>query len=196
MVNTPKYEYGRIDKLDKELRKTGTPEGLIGEIMAGGEGIRRGTSPAQKAAWMGEAMRRMERLLDLDTCHAIREGCACCLGGKRLKLAKQIATSHQTLEDRISAASETKMVFGHDVSLQGDGKVLVRFQPDDLPQYRCVCLPAAAEPLPITYCYCCAGHVKHHLQTALGRPLAIRVRSSALSSGGKAPCTFVAALIG
>ena len=69
--------------------------------------------------------------------------------------------------------------------------MLVRFQPEDKPPYRYPCLPEAVEPLPITYCYCCGGHVKHHLGIALGRELAVEVRSSILSSGGKKPCRFL-----
>ncbi len=38
------------------------------------------------------------------------------------------------------------------------------------------------------------GHVKHHLQIALGRKLVGTVRSSALSSAGKKPCAFVFAV--
>ena len=69
--------------------------------------------------------------------------------------------------------------------------MLVCFAPEGQEHYRCVCLPKAREPLPVTYCYCCEGHVKHHLQAALGRKLAGVVRSSALSSGGAKPCTFL-----
>lgn len=64
----------------------------------------------------------------------------------------------------IAAANNTPFVFGHSVSLEADGRVLVSFAPDNLEQYRCVCLPKASEPISITYCYCCGGHVKHHLQ--------------------------------
>ena len=184
------YEYGRIGKLAESLEEAGIPQDIVDQIMEGGKSVRRGTSPAKKADWMRVAMRRMNRLLDRETRRAVREACACCLGGKRLALSKKIASERETLEDRVSAANETKFVFGHSVELQDDGSVLVRFSPEGLEEYRCVCLPKATEPLPITYCYCCGGHVKHHLQIALGRSLACMVRSSALSSGGKKPCTF------
>jgi len=71
-----------------------------------------------------------------------------------------------------------------------NGEILVRFAPEGLDRYRCVCLPKAEKPLPITYCYCCGGHVKHHLQIALGRNLDCTVLSSALSSAGQRPCKF------
>ena len=136
-------------------------------------------------------MYRMDSLLDKDTRHAVREACACCLGGKRQDLVKAIAKKGGTLEERIQAANEARMVFGHSVSLQEDGRILVCFSPEGLANYRCVCLPQAKEPLPITYCYCCGGHVKHHLQIATGRSLELTVKSSSLSSGGRRPCTFL-----
>ncbi len=48
--------------------------------------------------------------------------------------------------------------------------------------------------LSTTYCYYCGGEVRSHLSTALGRKLKVQVRSSALSSGGTCPCTFLLSL--
>lgn len=186
-----KYEYGRIAKLAESLEKHGVSQEIIEQIMEGGEEIRKGSTGEERAAWMKEAMLRMGRLLDKETWQPVREDCACCLGGKRQELVKAIAKKGGTLEERVKAANEAKLVFGHSVTLQEDGQVLVRFAPEGLEHNRCVCLPKAEEPLPISYCYCCGGHVKHHLQTALGRKLALTVRSSALSSGGRKPCTFL-----
>lgn len=185
------YEYGRIAKLAESLEKAHIAPETMAEILSGGEAIRQSTSPEVKAEWFNGAMQRMNRLLDRETRCSVREGCACCLGGKRLKLSKEIARQHATLEERVAAANETRFVFGHSVTLQEDGRVLVSFAPDGLAHYGCVCLPNAKEPLPVTYCYCCEGHVKHHLQIALGRNLSGVVRSSALSSGGAKPCTFL-----
>ncbi len=185
------YEYGRINKLAQNLEKAGISQEIVAQVMEGGEAIRRGTKPEKKAEWMKGAMHRMDKLLDRQTRYAVREACACCLGGERLKTVKEIAKQNETLEDRILAANDAKSVFGHSVTLEEDGRIRVCFSPDGLPQYRCVCLPKAKEPLSITYCYCCGGHVKHHLQTALDRKLVCKVRSSALSSGGRKPCTFI-----
>jgi hypothetical protein len=189
------YEYGRIAKLAESLENAGITPEIIDQVMEGGESIRKTTPPVKKADWMREAMRRMDRLLEKETRHAVREACACCLGGKRQKLTQEIAKKYATLEERIAAANLTKMVFGHSVTHQEDGKILVCFSPEGLAEYRCVCLPQATEPLAITYCYCCGGHVKHHLQTALGRELELTVRSSSLSSRGKKPCTFLFTLV-
>ncbi len=188
----PKYEYGRIAKLSEGLKKAKVDPKIIRKIMEGGESIRKSTPPEKKTEWLREAMLRMDKLLDLDIRRTVRESCACCLGGKRLKLSKAIAKQNDTLEERIRAANETKFVFGHEVTMQNDGRILVRFAPEGLPGYYCACLGRnVKEPLSRTYCFCCGGHVKHHLQIALGRNLLCETRSTALSSGGKEPCTFI-----
>ena len=184
------YEYGRIAKLARSLEKHGFDPEVSAGILEGGEAIGVRAKKEVIAAWMRDAMDRMDRLLEPEMRHAVREACACCLGGKRLKLSKAIAKEHATLEERISAAAETHYVFGHSVTRQEDGTLRVRFAPDGLESYHCPCLPHTPEPFPITYCYCCGGHVKHHLQIALGRALHVEVVSSVLSSGGKRPCVF------
>ncbi|NPV46130.1 MAG: hypothetical protein HPY69_04165 [Armatimonadetes bacterium] len=187
----PTYEYGRIKVLADNLAAAGVSVEIAARILEGGEDVRKDARPERKARWMAQAMRRMDELLDADTRHAVREGCACCLGGERLKLSKAIARDHDNLADRLRAANATPSVFGHSVTETGDGRILVSFFPEGLEHYRCVCLPKAEGPVSITYCYCCGGHVKHHLQTALGRKLEMTVRSSALASAGKEPCTFL-----
>ena len=184
------YEYHRIGNLAVQMEKARIDQAIISEIMEGGEDIRRSTKPEKKADWFRGAMNRMNSLLDSKTRNTVREACACCLGGQRLKISRAIAEENETLEARIKAANEAKFVFGDSVKKLENGDIQVRFFPEGLEQYRCVCLSKAREPIPITYCYCCGGHVKHHLQTALGRELECTVRSSALSSGGKYPCTF------
>jgi hypothetical protein len=190
----PTYEYGRIRTLEEKLVAAGIDGRIIAEIMAGGSDIRASAKPEKKSDWLHDAMLRMDELLDEETRHAVRAACACSLGGKRHKLAQEIYNNHSSFEERARAANETPYVFGHSVTVQEDGQVLVSFFPES-DSYRCVCLPKAREPLSITYCYCCGGHVRHHMQTALGVPLQVRVVSSALSSGGKDSCKFLLRVI-
>ncbi len=184
------YTYGRVARLAESLTEAGIDGVIIAEIMAGGAEITQETSGKAKADWFRGAMERMDSLLDLETRRAVREACACCLGGKRLKLSKAIAKQGGTLEERIAVANETPYVFGHGVTLEADGRILVRFAPDDTVENRCVCLPKNEGAMPESYCYCCGGHIKHHLQIALDRKLEMSVRSSVLSSAGKQPCSF------
>jgi hypothetical protein len=183
------YQYHRIERLAQQLRAANIDAAIFDNIMEHGEDILRGTSPEMKAAWMKTAMLKMDQFLDLETRKSVREGCACCLGGKRLETSKAIARDNETLDGRIEAANQARTVFGHSVTAV-NGEIVVRFAPEGQDRYRCVCLPKAREPLPVTYCFCCGGHVKHHLQIALGRKLDCEVRSSAVSSGGRKPCVF------
>ena len=73
--------------------------------MEGGKDILRKTSPEKKADWMRGAMLRMNKLLPMTIRKAVREGCACCLGGKCIKTSKKIASENATLEERIKAAN-------------------------------------------------------------------------------------------
>ena len=182
------YEYHRIEVLATQLGKAGIKREITDKIMEGGKEILRKTSPEKKADWMRGAMLRMNKLLPMTTRKAVREGCACCLGGKRLKTSKTIASENATLEERIKAANAANYVGS--ITLQPDGEIVARFDLQKQPPYRCYCLPKAQQPLPITYCFCCGGHVKHHLQIALGRELDCTTISSALSSGWQKPCTF------
>lgn len=187
----PNYEYGRVKVLAEKLEKHGIAPEIAGQILAGGEDIGKSAKPEKKAEWFKVAMDRMDALLDPAIRQAVREDCACCLGGKRHDICRAIARNCTTFEEKIAAANESPYVFGRGVSLEDDGRILVRFEDDGKENYRCVCMPKAREPFSPTYCYCCGGHIKHHLQTALGVKLKCEVRSTALTSGGKTPCSFL-----
>ncbi len=189
------YENGYVKRLAEGLRKQGVAPETRERILEGADEIGRSASREERSAWFAGAMARMDAELDPPTRQATRERCACCLGGKRLTLSRAIARDHETLEERIAAANEARFVFGHSVGLAPDGTVLVQFQPDGWPEYPCPCIARREEPISVTYCYCCAGHVKHHLQIALGRKVEMTVLSSAAASGGGAPCRFSCRLV-
>lgn len=182
------YEYQRIGRLANQLVEAEVRPEIIDRIMEGGENILRKTNPEKKADWMRGAMLRMNKLLPMPIRKTVREGCACCLGGKRLKTSKTIVSQNATLEERIKASNAANYV--GNITLQSDGQIVARFNLQKQPPYRCYCLPQARRPLPITYCFCCGGHVKHHLQIALGRELDCTTISSALSSRWQKPCAF------
>ena len=184
------YEYHRIGELATQLVKARIKPETIDKIMEGGENILRKTSPEKKADWMRDAMLRMNTLLDLKTRKIVREACACRLTGRPLKASQAIASDNRSLEGRIKASNKIFSVFGGCVRMQENGEILVRFAPEGLDHYRCPCLPGADKPLPVTYCFCCGGHIKYHFQISLGQELDYTIISTALSSGGKFPCTF------
>lgn len=190
------YTEHRVRRIARTLEQKGVAAEVAARILEGGESITPATPPVELAAWLAEAMRRMEALLDEPTRRAVREAGACCLRGKRLALSRAIANEHETLEERIRAAGETPFVFGHSVTRSAEGDVLVQFHPEGQGPYRCGCIREVVEPMPLLYCYCCAGHVRQHLSKALDRDVEVTVATSVLASRGAEPCRFVCKLQG
>ena len=180
----------RIIKLAEQLENADIDQETINRIMEGGEPIGKSAQPEKIADWFRGAMMKMDKLLDKEVRYALREGCACSLGGQKLRAATKIAQENDTLEERIKAVNAKHYICGSNVTLEKNGELLVCGDTEGRYGNKCVCLPDAKEPLPITYCYCCAGHFKHHLQIALDRKLECTVVSSPLNSGDKYPCTF------
>ncbi len=184
------YEYGKIGRLYQSLIKNNINHELIDSIMEDGELIKKTSSNKIKVKWLFNAINRMDQLLDNKTKQKIREDCACCLSGKRQTICRKSNIDYKTTEDRINAANESHYVFGNGIKIIGKGKYQVSFFDDSIPVKKCVCVKDLDEKMSITYCYCCGGHVKHHLETVLGLPLKVKTISSALSSQGKKNCVF------
>ena len=51
---------------------------------------------------------------------------------------------------------------------------------------------AQSRTMPLSYCFCCAGHCRQHLQKLLGIQLNTKeIVSSPINSGGEKPCEFI-----
>jgi hypothetical protein len=185
------YEYGKIKRLSESLLKNKVPKNKYNQIMKHGEIIKKTSNNKEKALWFYNAMNIMDQLLDIDERKKIREDCACCLSGKRQIICKNANRESDTIELRIKAVNDTNYVFGNGVKKLGKGKYEVSFFNEDLPIKQCVCIKDLESAMSKTYCYCCGGHVKHHLETVLGSKLEVEVISSALSSKGKKNCRFI-----
>ena len=185
-----KYPYGKIDRLSVSLVNNKVEKGIYDKIMKGGECIRQLNTNAEKSRWLLEAMKVMDANLEPTLKCKVREECACCLTGQRQIITKKIHTTYKTVNNRIDAANEAKYVFGNGVKEIGKGKYEVSFFKEEDMNKQCPCIKDLDDTMSITYCYCCGGHVKHHLQNVLGVPLNVKVVSSVLSSKGKKSCTF------
>ena len=189
-----KYEYGKINDLNKSMVKNGIDDGIIQKIMGSGDLIKPKSRSEEKAEWCFNAMNKMDELLDENTRKKVREDCACCLGGKRHKVCKEINEKYSTPQERIKAISETYPVFGYEIKITGKGKYEVSFFNNTNPEFKCVCQAGSLYELnkkwSKTWCYCCGGHVKHHLETLLGKKVNVKIISSSLTSKGRKNCHF------
>jgi hypothetical protein len=190
MEEDMEYEYGKIKRLSESLVSNKVPRKIYIAVMKNGELIKKTSKNKEKTQWFYQAMNTMDQLLEPEIKQKIREDCACCLSGKRQSLCKKVKKDYETQEERIKAINDTHYVFGNSVKVLSKGKYEVSFFNDEQPIKKCVCLKDVEGKISKTYCFCCGGHVKHHLETVLGVQLKVKTISSALSSEGKLNCKF------
>ena len=184
-----------IAMLDKFLVKNDVDEKIRQKIVKHGENIKIANKPEIIAEACFNAMTVMDELLDEKTKMKVREDCACCLGGEQHKKCKEVNKNYESIEERIKAINETNSGFGYGYKIIEKGKYEITFYDESSPYYRkCVCLGMRLNSInkkwSKTWCYCCGGHVKHHLQTILGKKVNVKILSSALTSIGKKGCHF------
>jgi len=182
--------FHKIKSLEQSLEKNKVDKVIVDKIMKGAEKITSSTKPDIKAEWCYQAMTRMDELLEESLRQKIREDCACSIKGWRNDLCKKVNKNYGTAEERIKAVNEASSIFGDGVKIVGDGKYEVFFFDDSKEEFRCVCLRSLDKEWSETWCYCCGGHVKYHLETLLGKELKVKVVSSALMSNGRENCIF------
>ncbi|MCL2488830.1 MAG: hypothetical protein FWE80_09125 [Oscillospiraceae bacterium] len=180
----------RVYGIKKRLAQQGMDEKLIKEIIGTGNLV--------------DIITRMEDTLDADTVHSMLDSCGCG-GGKEYikqceKTGKEIAG--RTLEAKITYLNtDTEKLL-----LNTDGTLTATLSYTDNGEYRCLCSAAVkngvkvsdlaavsdGRVMPLTYCFCCAGSMRRHLQLQLGAALRTKeIISSPINSKGEKPCAFV-----
>lgn len=157
-----------------------------------------------RTAFLRQAMRILDARVDAEQRIAIIEACACCLGGLRAAKVKRfrdgLAGQNLTLAEQVDRLRQAKPFYNTTV-LRPDGTIRDGIYHRVDGKYRCACTMFSKarldEPISATYCLCCAGHYRHHLQAALGLALKTkRVVSSPLASMGAEPCEFEFEVLG
>lgn len=186
-------------KLRSSLERNGVDAAVMEQVYQGFEAIEDKSPKKVKAVFMRHAMKVLDDNLPYERRYEILDGCACCLGGSREQKVKRflrdIADESHTLAEKVERLRQARP-FYNSTRLNADGTITdgVYYQVDG--EYHCACTMFTKEkidePISSTYCLCCAGHFRHHLQKALGLKLrTVRVASSPLESLGKEPCEFV-----
>jgi len=174
------------------LEAHGVDHVVIDRIMAGYEGV--SDQSKRRPAFFLHAMKVMDESLDFQTRCAIRGDCGCSNGGWREKEMRRIAREHKgsSIEERLRAIGQVRYmgdpVLGEDGTISAGVGIKGGFD--------CPCSVFRGwkyeEPVPFTYCLCCAGHFRYHYQIALGVNLRVKaVLSTALESLRRERCRFV-----
>ncbi len=184
---------GKVKRLALALANDGMPWEEALATIASAKGIPDTDKPGL-GAWFMEHLPELEKASTPDRFRTIMENCACCKGGERARLARLIRDTHDTPEARLDALSRERIIIGCSLRRVNERVFRVQFDIDGREFYPCPCLRYGPgqqkEPMPISYCVCCGGHIKGHCETALGVKLKETVVSSALNSCGREPCVI------
>ncbi len=157
-----------------------------------------------------EVITRMENTLDSDMMYHSLDSCAC-LGGKEyLKKCEKIGKelTGKSLNDKILHLNHN-ILTSESITLNNDGTLtaVMVYKSNDM--YSCVCSATVykgvkvsdlAKPknntddldMPLSYCFCCAGGFRRHLQLMLNVKLKTKmIISSPINCRGEKPCEFV-----
>jgi hypothetical protein len=145
---------------------------------------------------------QMDKLLTPEQCLSIMEQQGCCKTGKsdEANRAFGLKYAEKTIEEKINLLSKANIPYSVPCQLNNDDTLTVFWGSGEEGNYQCVCygIKKLTEPVKIsrTYCGCCGGHVRHHLQNALGVGLRLKkIVSSPNSSNGKKRCEFLFEII-
>lgn len=157
---------------------------------------------------------RMEKILDSNTVQEILDSHAC-TGGKEYcerlkKIGKEIAS--KTLSEKIAHVNNISSG-SEKIILNADNTLSVTWSFDNNGKYKCVCSAAVKKGvkvsdialennntsncvMPLSYCYCCAGSARRHLQLQLGVNLKTKeLLTSPINSKGEKPCEFILEIV-
>jgi len=189
-----------VEKLRENLVHSGVDKSVADSIFEGFENITNKSTKKEKIRFFSHAMNLIDEKLDRDTKYNVLDSCACSLGGFRARKIKEFVRTHgkKGLREKVSLIGETfanRNVIGNPV-LNANNTITAGIVYSDGNKYKCACPCFHNERLTTTisktYCYCCAGHFRHHYQNAFG--IALRTKeivSSPLDSLGEKPCQFL-----
>lgn len=189
------------EKFQESLKKFNVDEKIISQINEGYGVIDSKTPKKKRALYFKRAVDIMNECVEPEKFQEIFEWNACCKGGAREKASKAFAKKN------VGLSLEEKLELIKDVPYMGrpvrneDGTITVHaVYYSDGEKYLCACSNYNGlkrdYSVSRNYCFCCAGHFKHHYEIMLGVKLkTLEVVSSPLDSEGKNPCIMKYAII-
>ena len=146
---------------------------------------------------------KMDKLLPREQCLSIMEEQGCQKTGVADPANREFGKKHagKTLEEKIRLHAESNIPHRVPCKLNPDGTLSVSWSHGvEEGKHKCGCSLIRKLPKPIavprTFCGCCGGHVRHHLQNALGVKLSLKeIVSSAASSGGEKHCEMLFGIV-
>ena len=175
---------GRIGNMAEQIRlKVGDP--IMLEVIEEHQLFEATSNYSKKAAWMQEAMRRLDGLTGETTAREIMQECGrACFGPKNSVEARKIWKKSSSLEDFIQQLN-TKHLGGGRLIIIDDNTVTGGYD-------RCYCGQVKQTKQPfqsLTYCNCSTGWYKQLFESALERPVRVEIFQSIITGSDR--CEFV-----
>lgn len=184
------------EKFRKSLVEFGVDDAVIAQINAGYENVIDKTPKKERAAYFKHAVDVLNEQVDPQTVQDILEWNACCKGGAREKAAKTFAkeNAHLSLDETLEKIKDVPYM--GEASRNEVGTITVKaVSYSDGEKFFCACsnFNGVKRDYEVSknYCFCCAGHFKHHYEIMLGEKLkTLEIVSSPLDSRGEDPCVI------
>lgn len=184
------------ENFQQALTAFGVPAETAARIGEGYENLVSSSPKQLKAAYFRRAVELLLESPGPGMLRPLLESCACCKGGAREKASKAFAKAYsgKTLAEKLALIPSVPNMGRPE--LCSDGSLVVHavsWQENGLHQCACPNFSRLKRDyaVPREYCYCCAGHFKHHYQIMLGVKLeTTEIVSSPLDTGGAQPCVI------
>jgi len=181
----PKY----FTQIPDTARKLGVPDETIQQLS-----LAESRDPRDIMALMS----KMDALLSNEQRLLIMQELGCCKTGMGPKAHRAFGQENRekTLAEKVAILNETKMPHRAPCRLNDDGTLSVYWGSGGKEKRDCPCgyirkLPESFE-VPLTYCGCCGGHIRHNYQKSLGVNLRLKeIVSSSSNSNGEKRCEFL-----
>ena len=176
-----------------KIRKTMVEQGIPNETISKFE-----FPDSLQAEKIVSFISQMEEILTPKQCLSIIECQGCSKTGKSDKENRTFGLKYasKTIDERIKLLPESSIPKSVICHLNSNRTLSVFWAFGVEGNYKCVCsgIRKLTEPIkiPRTYCGCCGGHIRHHLQNALFVELHLKkILSSPNTSKGKKRCEFL-----
>ena len=184
------------EKFRESLLRFQVPQEMIQRVNEGYEDLVSSSPVQRRAAYFQRATTILAQSIDDGLMRRIYEWNACCKGGAREKASKAFAKENARLsiDERLQKIKDVPYM-GQPVRNE-DGTITVHaVYCSNGERFFCACTnfndPKCDLAVSKQYCFCCAGHFRHHYEIMLGVKLkTVEIVSSPLDSGGKNPCVI------
>ncbi len=165
------------------------------KVMEGSDRVAKSTDKEKLALWMKEAVDRLDACATKKQCSQIMEACgrACYTAHANMMKAYRTRRMKYKTEAEFLQAEVKRSVNNSRFELRGNTLVQYYTPKRMKSNERCFCslikhLPEAVNASP-TYCQCSRAFIQMVWENALGRPLKVEVKETALS--GAEECKFI-----